>query len=160
MLTAIGNFLDSSLAVPGVRVGSDVHAYQFLLPIIHRLAFLSFVGMGDGWFYTLVFVYGDETGDAPETTERVGILRVPRHLVGPSVINPAYDDELELAARKTEWDYFDEERNVNLVIAFPASHPRPAADVELYQAPSPAKPSRTLRVDKGELLARCIWTVF
>lgn len=160
MLTAVGNFLDSSLTVPGVRVGSDVRAYQFLLPIIHRLAVLSLVGMGDDWFYALVFVYGDENGDAPETTERVGILRVPRHLVGPSVINPAYDDELDLASRRFGWNRFDEERNVNIIIAFPSSHPRPASDIELYRAPTPATPSHALRIEDGELQSRRFRTVF
>lgn len=160
MLTAVGNFLDSSLTVPGVRVGSDVRCYQSLLPIVHRLAVLSFVGMGDGWFYALVFVYGDENGDTPETTEKVGILRVPHHLVGPSVIAPDYDDELELVSRRTGWYRFDEDRNVNIIIAFPSSHPRPASDVELYHAPTPAEPSHTLRIEEGELLARRFRTAF
>lgn len=160
MLTVVGNFLDSSLTVPGVRVGSDLRTYQFLFPIIHRLAVLSFVGMGEGWFYALVFVYGDENGDASETTERVGILRVPRRLVGPSVINPEYDDELELASRRMGWDSFDEERNVDVVIAFPSSHHRPASDIELYHAPTPAKPSHALCIEDEELLARRFKTAF
>lgn len=160
MLTAVGNFRDSSLTVPGVRVGSDLRAYQFLLPVIHRLAVLSFVGMGEEWFYVLVFVYGDENGDASETTERVGILRVPRHLVGPSVINQQYDDELELVSRRVGWDSFDEERNVDIVIAFPSSHCRPASDIELYHAPTPAKLSHALRIEEEELLARRFRTVF
>lgn len=160
MLTAVGNFIDSSLAVPGVRIGSDLRGYQYLLPIVHRIAVLGLVGMGKGWFYALVFVYGDENGDAPETTERVGILRVPRHVVGPSVINPEYDDKLELASQKLRWDRFDEGRNVNIILAFPSSHSSPASDIELYHAPTPARPSHALRVEEGELVARSFRTAF
>lgn len=156
MLTAVGHFLDSYYTIPGVRIGSDLRAYQRSLPVIHRLAVLSFVGMGRGWFYALVFIYGEENGDEPAVTEKLGILRVPSELVGPSVIDPEYEDELDLVSKKNDWTYFDEERNVDLMLALPSTHPCPAWEIDLYSPPTNARLSHRLRVEGGEMLSRRI----
>lgn len=155
MLTAIGHFADSHAVIPGVRVGSDLRVYQCMSPVVHRIAVLGFVGIGQDWFYVLIFVYGDEYWDEPGVSEKVGILRVPKGLIGPSFMDPAYDDEPELMAKIRDWTYFDEVNDVGVVLALPTSHPRPALEADLYDSiPCDARLDHRLRIDDSKILSR------
>lgn len=134
MLTAYAHFIDEDCAVPGVRVGSDLRVYQQFMPVTHRLAVLDVLATAADWTYLLIFVYGDENGDEPAVSEKMGVLRVPGVMVGP--VNEEYDDNLCLDVEDyLDWSDIRMENRYNVAIAFPIAHHRRAVDVLAYDVP-------------------------